>query len=345
MNVDSPFFTVIMPVYNVERYLNEAIDSVINQTFKNWELILVDDASTDNSLNICIQYCNSERRIHLLHKEINEGLGMARNSGLNMAIGQWTFFMDSDDRIENYMFERLSRFLLSEEPDIIIFGLTQEYENLEGNVTKKRKILPDERKDKSIGTWILQLDEKCIFAYAWNKIYKTCFLQLYDLYFETTKMIEDFLFNIKAFSLTDKIISVPESYYRYRRPCHKTLASYYADDFPFLCLRRLKEESNLLVQYNCESQNNLEILFKINIKHMFSALVRVLDNDTMSYNDKYITIKKILNNEQIHNSMVFDTINDFRYRLLRTIMFKRKYHICIFMGYLYIVLIKYKRNI
>ena len=89
--------SIIIPVYNVEKYLRVCIDSVINQTYKNVEIILVDDKSPDSSPAICDEYLKKDRRIKVVHKEENEGLGFARNTGLNVARGNYVGFVDSDD--------------------------------------------------------------------------------------------------------------------------------------------------------------------------------------------------------------------------------------------------------
>ena len=96
--------SVIIPVYNVEKYLKRCLDSVINQTYKNLEIILIDDGSTDKSGNICDEYAAKDKRIIVIHKE-NGGLSDARNKGLDICTGDYISFIDSDDWIENGFYE------------------------------------------------------------------------------------------------------------------------------------------------------------------------------------------------------------------------------------------------
>lgn len=110
--------SIIIPVYNVQEYLNECIDSVINQTYKNLQIILVDDGSTDNSGKICDEYAEKDKRVIVLHKQ-NGGLSEARNYGLDIAIGQYIFFLDSDDYIHSQMCEILYYFAIKEKADIV----------------------------------------------------------------------------------------------------------------------------------------------------------------------------------------------------------------------------------
>ena len=104
--------TIIVPVYNVEKYIRECIDSLINQTYKNLEIILVDDGSKDKSGEICENYANADSRVKVIHKE-NEGLGFARNTGLTVAQGKFVTFIDSDDVADVDLVERLLKGILS----------------------------------------------------------------------------------------------------------------------------------------------------------------------------------------------------------------------------------------
>ena len=100
-------YSVIMPVYGVERYLDESVQSVLAQTFPDFELILVDDCSPDLCPQKCDGYANRDPRVRVIHKPENEGLGKARNTGLDAAAGRYVLFMDSDDRITENALEEL----------------------------------------------------------------------------------------------------------------------------------------------------------------------------------------------------------------------------------------------
>ena len=95
-NVD-PLVSIITPTYNSQMFLEQTIDSIVNQTYKNWELIIVDDASSDNTVNIINNYVSEFKNIHLIQNEINLGAGVARNKGIQAAKGDFIAFLDSDD--------------------------------------------------------------------------------------------------------------------------------------------------------------------------------------------------------------------------------------------------------
>lgn len=119
-----PKFTVIVPVYNVEKYLDECVQSVINQTFTDWELLLVDDGSTDSSPQMCDNYSSVDSRIKVLHQK-NGGASAARNNGLDNASGEYVVFLDSDDYYnDKNALDYLNSKTKTKNPDIIMFGCT-----------------------------------------------------------------------------------------------------------------------------------------------------------------------------------------------------------------------------
>jgi len=127
--VNTPFVSVIIPIYNVGKYLRQCISSVCEQTYTNIEIILVDDGSTDNSRDICMYYCNIDQRIQLVVKE-NGGLVSARKVGLSIAKGKYITFVDGDDWIEKDYFETIfSQIDFKQDADIIAYGCIEDYEN------------------------------------------------------------------------------------------------------------------------------------------------------------------------------------------------------------------------
>ncbi len=160
--------TVIIPVYNVERYLRKCLDSIINQTYQELEIIVVDDGSKDSSGNICDEYASKDSRIKVIHKK-NGGLSSARNAGLEIATGDYVMFVDSDDFVEPDFCKIPLELALAKEADIVSFGFNKITK--EGNVAtiktnSPRYILPEE----GIKELILVKDH--IYNFAWNKLYK-----------------------------------------------------------------------------------------------------------------------------------------------------------------------------
>ena len=138
--------SVILPIYNVEPYLERCIRSVVNQTYNNLEIILVDDGSPDKCPQICEKWKNKDSRIVVIHKK-NEGLGMARNSGLDVATGEYVCFFDSDDYIKEDAIEKCISTAQENRADIVIYGFSDV--DAQGNVIKT--MIPHTKKDLYVG--------------------------------------------------------------------------------------------------------------------------------------------------------------------------------------------------
>ena len=126
--MEYPIISVIVPVYNVEKFLRRCIDSILTQSFTDFELLLIDDGSKDNSSEICDEYAKKDNRIKVFHKE-NGGVSSARNLGLDKARGEWVCFCDADDSIENDTFLCLYNYIKDFDADIISYPAFYEYEN------------------------------------------------------------------------------------------------------------------------------------------------------------------------------------------------------------------------
>lgn len=127
--------TIIIPVYNSEKYLKQCLDSVINQTLEKIEIICIDDKSTDNSLNILKEYRNNDKRIKIIENSGNKGTGYTRNIGLKEALGEYIMLLDADDWYETETCEKAYNQINNNKDDIVFFNYTKIYEY---NNTKKR---------------------------------------------------------------------------------------------------------------------------------------------------------------------------------------------------------------
>ena len=126
MNNTMPKVSIIVPVYNVEKYLNRCIQSLLNQTLKDIEIIMVDDGSPDRCPQMCDNYAKKDNRIKVIHKQ-NAGLGYARNSGLEIATGEYIAFVDSDDFVNSQMYETLYNNAVSTKADVVYSGFRKEF--------------------------------------------------------------------------------------------------------------------------------------------------------------------------------------------------------------------------
>ncbi|WP_294064325.1 glycosyltransferase [uncultured Fusobacterium sp.] len=198
--------SVIIPVYNVEDYIEKCLESVVNQTLKEIEIIVVNDGTKDNSIKKIEKYF-SDSRIKIINKQ-NGGLSSARNAGLEIAKGEYISFIDSDDFIEEKMLEEL--YNESENADIV-FSNNLNYNMLDNKLSKEeREFFFDKMSNK--GSYI------CMYSSAvvWNKIYKRDFLEKNNLRFIEGIIHEDDIFTIKSHFLAEKVKYVKKFHYYYR---------------------------------------------------------------------------------------------------------------------------------
>lgn len=205
--------TVIIPIYNVEKYLEKCINSVLNQTYKDLEIILINDGSTDNCKMICEKYKNKDERIIFIDKE-NEGLSTSRNRGLEIATGEYIAFLDSDDWIDKDMYEMLINLAEKYNVDIVECGYRNVYDdfNLENNLDIDKEDFIIVSNEEALRRLVFT---EGVSTVVWNKIYKRDTLQ--GIKFEENKIYEDLFFTHKAIYKSKKLISVKSKKYNYRR--------------------------------------------------------------------------------------------------------------------------------
>lgn len=210
--------SVIMPVYNVEKYLRTSVDSVLAQTYLDYELILVDDGSPDNCPAICDEYALKCRNIKVIHKK-NGGLSSARNAGVEMAEGKYILFVDSDDTIESELLEKVVPQAEATDADVTIFGINTVV--LRGGSVQARKsgdhepkILKDRSEVEGAFCW---LTKNSMWNYPVDKLYKRDVIVTNGVRADSfyDRVCEDTVFLLELFPFINKICIVEGCYYNY----------------------------------------------------------------------------------------------------------------------------------
>lgn len=209
-----------MPVYNSERYLKDALDSIISQSFKDFELICVDDGSSDNSLKILDSFESKDSRIKVITQE-NNGAGAARNNGLKISEGEYIYFMNPDDYVDKNLLELTYSNMISNDSDVVLFKIAtipDDNETVATSDSSYEKMFPEADFNKF--TFDCHDIKKQVFhPYydSWTKAYKKEFLnQFDDLVFDEKLPHEDILFHVKVILIASKISFVPEYLYFHR---------------------------------------------------------------------------------------------------------------------------------
>ena len=202
-----PLISVIVPVYNVETYIKQSIESIINQTYSNLEIVLVDDGSPDACGSICDEYASKDNRIKVFHK-LNGGLSDARNYGIARALGEYLSFVDGDDWIEPDMLEILVKVAEENKADLVNSGFLKDYSNRTVEVPAIEAMFAD-----SIDS-VKALINGRIGAATWGKLYrKSC---ISDINFPRGHVFEEHATVYRFFLQADKVVSIAKPLYHYR---------------------------------------------------------------------------------------------------------------------------------
>ena len=209
--------SVIVPVYNTEAYLAECLDSLINQTWTDLEIICVNDGSSDNSAAILAKYAEKDIRIRVITQE-NGGLSAARNSGLRAAAGDYVCFVDSDDRLEKIACERLAMEILGKQPDLIVFGANTIPEGaLEQDPWLKSVLTPRDRMFRE-GNLNELLLERGVRPFVWRNCIRRALLEAQQLTFdESVRYGEDTVFQLCLLPACRRVSFISDRLYDYRK--------------------------------------------------------------------------------------------------------------------------------
>ena len=210
--------SIIVPVYNVESYIRQCIDSVISQSYQNWELLLIDDGSTDNSGIICDEYSLRESRIKVFHQK-NLGVSAARNVGLRNATGDYMTFADGDDWLEPYTFQTYVEAFNNYNVDIVRTGFYHEHED---GTIDKTCILEDE---VFHNTWSLfkRTEESKYYSFLWNScLRRSCVKGIY--FDEGLNWLEDHTFMYRCYLISNSYVMLAKPTYHYVRHDNTSLA-------------------------------------------------------------------------------------------------------------------------
>lgn len=247
--------SIIVPVYNVEKYLPKCLESLIKQTLKDIEIICVNDGSMDNSLAILKEFASKDSRIKIIDNQ-HQGVAKTRNTGIEQSTGEYIGFVDSDDYIDIDFFEKLYNSATKSNSDIAIASILKHknfFNIYNAKYTKEETAITIQDKIK------LCEDKKHFFFYAWNKIYHSGFIKENNIKFSEGQIYEDVMFAIKALYYSNKIISVYGTKYHYIE--HENSLTKYKD-------KTGEKEQDLVKAYSelqefCNSKN-IEIPERLN---------------------------------------------------------------------------------
>jgi len=301
--VPQPKVSIIIPVYNAEKYLERCVRSLMNQTLEEIEIILVDDSSTDSSLQLCNSFSEEDNRIKVIHKE-NEGAGKARNTALKLATGEYIGFLDADDYVEHNMFQTLYEKAVSCHADLVMSGVLfvdGAMFSKEGECVRKSYFSEDTHFDTEESLKELQMgivgalpedaDDSKYGMSIWKNLFRHEIIQRNNLTFQSERemLSEDALFMVDYISCIRKATGIREAFYYYCRNEDSISKSYKQDRF----------EKSLVFVNEVEKRFQKEIpqkTYQIYIDRFWQAMCRVLcSQEIMHAKDNRIRYQDLKN--------------------------------------------------
>lgn len=203
--------SVVAPIYNVEKYIVEFLESIVNQTYTNLQIILIDDGSTDKSGMICDEYAKIDKRITVIHQK-NAGAGAAKNTGLELVQGEYLSIVDSDDFLELDMYERMLEHLKREQVEVVQCLYSNHYCDKDEIVSYR--IHPGKNRKLTAHQFLSEYTFDWKYVLFWNKLFKTSLLR--DIRFPEGRKIDDEYFTYKLIGNANFILNVNNVFYHYR---------------------------------------------------------------------------------------------------------------------------------
>ena len=321
-----PKVSIIVPVYNAQEYIKRCVNSLKNQTLEDIEIILVDDNSTDASLEICNKMAMEDIRIKVIHKE-NEGAGKARNAALKIATGEYIGFLDSDDFVGQDMYKTLCEKAEKYNSDLVMSGVLFVDGNMfsqKGECIRKTYFDKDTHFDTEeslkklrmgiVGATPDDIDDSKYGMSIWKNLFRNEIIKKNDIKFKSEREIlsEDALFMIDYISCIKKATGINEAFYNYVRNEDSISKSYKKDRFEKSLVFVSEVEKRFKKDINPEE-------YKIYIYRFWQAMCRVICSQEVMYaidnNIKYADLKKRLKAVCIH-SLTVETLNAYPLKTL-----------------------------
>ena len=305
--------SIIIPVYNTEKYLKRCLNSVINQTLKDIEILIVLDGSNDKSINICNEYKKNDGRILIFEKE-NEGLGLTRNYGLQRASGEYVAFLDSDDFVDLDFYEKMFNSASKNNAEIAIGEF--KYHTYDNKVYQTSICTLSDKKLNNPKDYLYSMLGKesyqKIGMSVWKCLYKRKFLLENNILFlsEREYISEDICFNFLVFELAKKAISVHNTYYYY---CYNTVSlshSYRKDRF-----EKTKKLIKKIVEY-AEFFDELNDLSKTIDKLYIEYIKGIISSEVKNNKNIYKNIKNIITDDTVQKAVINVKNNKFKNKLI-----------------------------
>lgn len=299
--------SIIIPVYNCEKYIKKALESVLNQLYNNIEIIIVDDGSTDNSKEICEEYAIKDDRIKI-YSQSNLGVSAARNLGISKANGKYICFVDADDYIESdAVLDYIESYKKYPDIQLVISGFFSEVEPIKNkkpvyqkmNMTDRYYKERNEIRENFISLWDNQL-----MYNLWNKMYLKSIIDENGIKFSKYNWGEDVKFNQEYLLNVNTMLNLEKCHYHYIRERKGAATNKYIKNFYNIRLKEFNEFNEFFERYGIEKEKYFEFSCRRYIERTLGCVENLFVKECkLSFKEKYNEVKKILNNEATRISL------------------------------------------
>ncbi len=287
--------SIIVPIYNVENFLEKSINSLINQTYYDIEIILIDDGSTDRSSKIIDEYAIKDSRIIAIHKK-NTGVSDTRNVGLSKVSGKYITFIDADDYVEKDYIEEVMKVLKKyKNLDLVNVGFFSE------TIKESTEIFYDEKlyetRERFLDDFINLWDHSMLYN-IWNKIYLKSIIEDNNIKFKNQYFGEDIEFNKEYFKYVNRVYNIRKCYYHYIRERKGAATNKYNSDIFEIRLKEYSEFNRYFEEMGIKKEDYIEFSSRRYIERTFGCVQNVFIKDCKkNFKEKYKYIESIIKNE------------------------------------------------
>lgn len=280
---ESPYFSIVTPVYNAASFLKDTVQCIVQQSFPDFELILVDDQSKDCSWEICEDLAAKDSRVKCFRTMVNGGAAAARNLGLAHLHGQYLLFIDADDEVPPDYLQKLHDYLAEADYDCIKFGLTEVYFDEEDCLIRKYEchiVSGIYQTSEEIFRQMVSLELIPAFGYLWNSIYKIRLIQEHHLFLNPDLSVnEDFDFNIRYFKYVESLRCIDYCGYIYAKRIHgNSLSTAHNDRYYVLHMMKIKQFLSLYDEMQPADSKILSAIFWMYTRFIYSTIQRAMDD-------------------------------------------------------------------
>ena len=303
----NPKFTVIVPIYNCDKYLPRCIESILNQSFDNFELILANDGSTDNSKEVCEKYLKKDKRIVFIDKK-NSGVSDTRNKCLSVAKGEFVCFLDADDYMADGFFEEINK-ILEKYPDIdlVNFGMFSDIEDANYNVLSSDVIdykecaylSKNELKDDFVNLW----DNTMLYNIV-NKAFRRKIIKDNHIKFPGDYFGEDVKFNRLYLNHINSMYNSKKCFYHYIREREGAVTKKYKSDFFDIRKKEFYEFNDYFEEWNIPKEDYYEYSCRRYIERVLGCIENVYCSE-LKFSERYSAIKKMVKDSTTRECLKF----------------------------------------